>query len=119
PARNLKITALNENAPLSRFARLNDLERSVRSHLAVVVARGPPLKFKRCFAPDSRFFISGTCLQAEVLDSSKGYVCRLTCSKEYHIPEKPDMISAEQLFPLMKLPLQIKLFTAGNHKKLD
>ncbi|KAG2216717.1 hypothetical protein INT45_013828, partial [Circinella minor] len=58
-----------------------------------------------------------TCLQAEVLDSSKGYVCRLTCSKEYHIPEKPDMISAE-LFPLMKLTLQIKLFTAGNHKKL-
>ncbi|KAI9470437.1 hypothetical protein BDB00DRAFT_880123 [Zychaea mexicana] len=59
--------------------------------------------------------LARTRVQAQVLDCPKGYICRLMSSNEYQLPQKADMISA-QLFPLMKLTLQVKAITKSTIK---
>ncbi|KAG2213717.1 hypothetical protein INT45_013804, partial [Circinella minor] len=58
---------------------------------------------------------NSTRIQGAVLDCPKGYVCRLINTSEYKIPESADMIST-QLFPIMKMTLQIKTIVKASMK---
>ncbi|KAI7848094.1 hypothetical protein BDC45DRAFT_575174 [Circinella umbellata] len=60
---------------------------------------------------------NGNRLQVCVLDSPKGYACRLFESNEYELPTSASLICA-QLFPMMKMVLRAKLIVLQSQKEL-